>query len=425
MGERDRLRNVAERRSPRLVLVALVALTTVASAAPTTDPTAGRRLPRRSTDHGRIVVQRARRLDHHRGRAAPRGRWVGSRQVAEIDEPTAMAFSPDGKLAFVTQRTGRVWALAVDGDDFTVLDEPALDLTRRVESGDVEQGLLGVAVAPDGASIVVDFIERGGTDGTSVIEHYALDGDRVDAASRTEVLRVDQPFKNHNGGQVVFGPDGMLYIGFGDGGGQGDPSGNGQNHAVLLAKILRLDVSGGVVRSRPTTPSSAPPQGRGPRSGCTGVRNPWRFSFDRANGDLWIGDVGGSEREEVDHLPATAGVGAGKGANLGWEAREGTASGTDDPAGPELVDPVFEYSHDDGCSITGGFVYRGASLPGLVGDYVFGDYCTGTLWALDATSQVRSLQAQTDQLSSFAEAPDGELYALSLDGAVLRDRRQA
>lgn len=349
----------------------------------------------------------------------PRTTEVALERVAEIDEPTSMAFTPDGQTAFVTERAGRVWALTRDGDELTIGDEPALDLTDRVERGSSEQGLLGVAVSPDGSSIVLDFIEQGGTAGTSVVELYPLDGADIDGSRATELVRVDQPFENHNGGSVVFGPDGMLYIGFGDGGSQGDPRGNGQDTSVLLAKILRLDVSSGRAVIPPDNPFADGADDARPEIWLYGVRNPWRFSFDRANGDLWIGDVGGSEREEVDHLPAEAGTNAGKGVNLGWQALEGTAEGDDELAGATPIDPVFEYEHEQGCSITGGFVYRGSKLPGLVGDYVFGDYCAGEIWALDAEGMVRSLGATTDQLSSFAEDPDGELYALSLGGEVL------
>jgi glucose/arabinose dehydrogenase len=349
--------------------------------------------------------------------AVPRVQRVALRRVGTFDQPTALAWSPDGSNAYLAERTGRLWEVRLDGTRLVkVGHDPALDLTSRVESGGEEQGLLGVAVTPDGGAVVVDFIEKGGTAGTTVVERYDLANGRPVTSSRADLLRVDQPFDNHNGGEVVFGPDGMLYIGLGDGGNEGDPRQYGQNRDVLLGKILRLRVQG---RSA-SVPSDNPfvgQSGMRPEIWLYGVRNPWRFSFD-SNGGLWIGDVGQNQREEIDHLAATGGRDAGKGVNLGWSAFEGTLRFGHPVEGSTPIGPVFEYSHQDGCSITGGYDYRGAKIPGLVGDYVFTDFCAGTMWALDASGSVRTLHASIDSPSSFARGPDGELYVLSLTGEV-------
>jgi glucose/arabinose dehydrogenase len=347
----------------------------------------------------------------------PRVDRVTLRRVGTFDQPTALAWSPDGSHAYLAERTGRLWEVRVEGTRLVeVGNGPALDLTARVETGDQEQGLLGVAVTPDGAGIVVDYIEKGGTAGTTVVERYDLVGGRPVAASGSDLLRVDQPFDNHNGGEVVFGPDGMLYVGLGDGGSEGDPQQNGQNRGVLLGKILRLAVVGRTASVPPDNPFVGT-AGTRPEIWLYGVRNPWRFSFD-SNGDLWIGDVGQDRREEVDHLAAIAGRDAGKGVNLGWSAFEGTLPFGHPVVGSTPVGPVFEYSHADGCAITGGYVYRGTRIPGLVGDYVFTDFCAGTIWALDTSGAVRSLHASIDSPSSLARGPDGELYVLSLEGEV-------
>jgi glucose/arabinose dehydrogenase len=401
-----------------LAMSAVVALATVACAGNTRDaPRRAGAAPTTTTTSVAPSSAPASAPPSSTTSSVPRVDRVSLRRVATFDQPTAMAWSPDGSHAYLAERAGRLWEVRVEGTRLVkVGHDPALDLTGRVESGNQEQGLLGVAVTPDGGALVVDFIEKGGTAGTTVVERYDLADGRPVASSRSSLLRVDQPFDNHNGGQVVFGPDGMLYIGLGDGGSEGDPQRNGQNRGVLLGKILRLRVEGPTASVPPDNPFVGH-AGMRAEIWLYGVRNPWRFSFD-SNGDLWVGDVGQDQREEVDHLPATNGRDAGKGLNLGWSAREGTLDVGHPVEGSTPVDPVFEYSHDDGCSITGGFVYRGTKIAGLVGDYVFSDYCAGTIWALDSAGAVRSLHASIDSPSSFARAPDGELYVLGLEGEV-------
>jgi glucose/arabinose dehydrogenase len=248
-----------------------------------------------------------------------------------------------------------------------------------------------------------------------------MDGDDPVLATRRTLLAVDQPAPNHNGGNVVFGPDGMLWFGLGDGGGSGDQYGNAQDVDTLLGSILRIDV-GGRAAGEYSIPADNPFAGGGgrPEIWLYGVRNPWRFSFDRATGDLWIGDVGQGVAEEVDVLRAPE---RGRGANLQWPLHEGFRPYSGDPP-PGSVDPIHDYGRDDGsCSVTGGYVYRGQAVPALQGVYVFGDYCEGALRGLFSTAdgvESRGLGAHADNLASFGEDAGGELYVLSLDGTISR-----
>ncbi len=213
------------------------------------------------------------------------------------------------------------------------------------------------------------------------------------------MVAIDQPYSNHNGGHVVFGPDGMLYIGMGDGGSGGDPQGHGQNSSSLLGKLLRINPA---------------VSGASPEIWAKGLRNPWRFSFDRATDDLWVADVGQNQWEEINHV-----AGNPKGVNYGWNIREGKHSfGTGSTSG--LTDPEYEYSHAGGnCSVTGGFVYRGAAIRGLGGAFVFADYCKGRLMAA-AGGSLRDLRRDVDSPISFGEDAAGELFVLSQGGAVYR-----
>ncbi|MGI9540012.1 MAG: PQQ-dependent sugar dehydrogenase [Miltoncostaeaceae bacterium] len=299
---------------------------------------------------------------------------------------------------------------------------PFLDLRDRVAPGG-ERGLLGLAFHPDYQSngrLFVDYTDSSGT--TRVVEH------RVDRQSGAvddgrEILAVEQPFANHNGGNLVFGPDGLLHVGLGDGGSGGDPEGNGQNTDTLLGSILRLDVdSGGEGVPYAIPPDNPFADGGGrPEIYVYGLRNPWRFSYDDPTGDLWIGDVGQGSLEEVDRLPA----GEIAGANLGWNAFEGTASFSGAPVA-DHVPPVAEYGRAEGCSITGGFVGRDPAVPGIEGRYVYGDFCSGRIWTLDAGAASPEPVEITDQigepltgLTSFGRDDAGRLYAVA-DGAVHR-----
>jgi glucose/arabinose dehydrogenase len=338
--------------------------------------------------------------------------------------PLAIAAPPDGTgRLFVAAKDGRVWIL----DGGTVRPTPLLDLRELVSDGG-EQGLLGIAVHPDfpgDPRVFVDYTDRGGN---TVVASYALAAgaaDRLDPASATWIITVNQPFPNHNGGALAFGPGGKLYVSLGDGGSADDPLGRGQRTDTLLGKILRLDVN---VPAGATRPYLIPPDnpfagtsGVRPEIWLTGLRNPWRMSFDRRTGDLWIGDVGQGSWEEVD--VARRGI---SGLNFGWARMEGRhchepASGCD-PSG--ITMPVAEYGHDEGCTVIGGNVYRGVAQPLLAGLYLFADYCSGRLWAIPAASDgptepVR-VGTATPGIAAFGEDEEGELYAANLDGTISR-----
>jgi glucose/arabinose dehydrogenase len=334
-------------------------------------------------------------------------------QVAELQQPVAMAVRPGDRALYVAEQTGAVRALRAGKVDPT----PVVDISDQVTAGG-EQGLLGLAFSPDGRFLYLNFTD---TDGDSRVVELTMRGGRADPGSLRLLLRVDDPFANHNGGQLAFGPDRLLYIAFGDGGGGGDPEGNGQSLGTLLGKILRIDPrpAGG----RPyRVPSGNPFVDRGgarPEIWAYGLRNPWRFSFDPATGDLWIGDVGQNAWEEVDHEPARSG-----GRNYGWDRREGRhAFEGERPVG--AVEPVIEYGREGGaCTVIGGSVYWGRRIPGLRGAYLYGDYCAGWVRAARVrggrVAEQRDLGLSVPNLTSFGVDPAGELYAMSLAGPVYR-----
>ena len=338
--------------------------------------------------------------------------------------PLAFAAPPDGSgRTFVAAKDGRVWILRAG----SVGPEPLLDI-RSLVSGGSEQGLLGIAVPPTFPTDPRVFVDYTDVDGNTVVASYALasgNPDRLDPASAVWVLSVDQPFGNHNGGAVAFGPDGYLYISFGDGGSGGDPLGNGQRTDTLLGKILRLDVRPGTDAKAPyATPSDNPfvgVAGARPEIWEYGLRNPWRFSFDASTGDLWIADVGQDAWEEVN----VARIGTG-GLNFGWNTMEGRHcfSPANSCSSRGITLPVSEYGHDQGCTVIGGAVYRGTAQPLLAGGYLFGDYCSGRLWAIPASAggPVDPVQVGTTSsgISAFGEDAVGELYASNLDGTISR-----
>ncbi len=325
-----------------------------------------------------------------------------------------------GRL-FVVEKTG-VLRIIQDGK---LVDKPFLDISDRVTSSGSEQGLLGLAFPPDYAGRKFFFVNYTNTKGDTVISRFNVTADPnvADPASEFQVLTFDQPAANHNGGNLVFGPDGYLWIGTGDGGASNDRFGNGQNPKTLLGKMLRLDVT-----SDPAKPYTVPQDNPAiaqqwpviPEVWAVGLRNPWRYSFDRATGDLWIGDVGQNRVEEVDVVRA----GSAGGLNFGWPVMEGPdcfQQANCDQQG--LVLPVASYQHGaDGCSITGGFVYRGKEFPGLAGVYLYGDYCSGRIWGLDAANpgQPKLLAEAGAGLSSFGEDQAGELYVTDLSRGTVR-----
>ena len=356
---------------------------------------------------------------------APRADTISFEQVAEgFDQPLYVTGAGDGSgRLFVLEKTGRAHIVA-DGQRAGVF----LDLSGVV-STESEQGLLGIAFSPafaDDGQVFVSYTDRRGA---SVLSRFTADGDAVDVASEQVLLTVAQPYKNHNGGMIEFGPDGYLYFGLGDGGSGGDPQGNGQDLTTLLGAMLRIDVmQTGTARSNAyAIPADNPFVGRSgarPEIWAYGLRNPWRFSFDRATGDLWIGDVGQNAWEEIDFQPA----GSAGGENYGWNIYEGTHTyppGEPEPANAaEFTGPIFEYDRDAGKSVTGGYVYRGSAIPWLVGTYVYGDFVDGRVWGLTRTSDggvENRLLAQTHfRISSFGEDDDGELYLVDYSGAVYR-----
>ena len=334
-------------------------------------------------------------------------------RVAELQQPVAMAVRPGDQAVYVAEQTGAVRALR----DGKVDPTPVVDISGQVTAGG-EQGLLGLAFSPDGRFLYLDFTD---TAGDSRVVELTMRGRQADPGSLRLLLRVDDPFANHNGGQLAFGPDRLLYIAFGDGGGGGDPLGSGQSLDTLLGKILRIDPRPAVGRPY-RVPADNPFVGRGgarPEIWSYGLRNPWRFSFDPATGDMWIGDVGQNAWEEVDHEPAGSG-----GRNYGWNRREGRHDFEGErPAG--AVDPVIEYGREGGaCTVIGGSVYWGRRIPGLRGAYLYGDYCAGWVRAARVrggrVAEQRDLGLSVPGLTSFGVDPAGELYAMSLSGPVYR-----
>jgi glucose/arabinose dehydrogenase len=331
-----------------------------------------------------------------------------------------MAAPTDGSgRLFIVEQGGKIRTLK-NGE---ILPDPFLDLSNRISTGGrgSEQGLLGLALHPDYNENGFFFVNYTGAGGDTVIARFrrSADPERADASSELVLINVAQPYANHNGGAVRFGPDGYLYLGLGDGGSGGDPQGFGQNPHTLLGKILRIDVNQMDGYSIP--PGNLYTAGEGAAEiYATGMRNPWRFSFDPFNGDLYIGDVGQNQREEIDLL--TAGQAGDR--NYGWNFYEGSLpfKGTP-PTGAAFVPPLWEYDHSQGCSVTGGVVYNGKSLPDWKGVYIFADYCSGLVWGLLKTPDgiQHSLFHQTGAaVSSFGEDADGEVYLLDLNGKIYR-----
>jgi len=340
--------------------------------------------------------------------------WRG---VAEgLQSPVDLQNAGDSRLFIVEQRgVIRIF------DGTGLRDEPFLDLTDRVDDTGNEQGLLGLAFSPEFASDGVFYVDYTGATGDTVISRFRVSGDAnvADPGSEQVLLGIAQPYANHNGGGIVFGPDGYLYIGTGDGGSQGDPQGRAQNPDDLLGKILRLDVRGGGDYTIPPDNPYAQAGGR-PEIWASGLRNPWRTTFDPSTGDLYIGDVGQDTWEEIDFQPA----GSSGGANFGWNLREGLSGYNGGPS-PAFTDPVAVYSHQEGgCSVTGGRVVRDPELAEWQGIYLYGDYCSGLIWGLfrDAAGawQDELLFDTAFEITSFGVGADGRIYVLDRAGAVYR-----
>ena len=335
-----------------------------------------------------------------------------------LDSPVSIAHAGDTRL-FITLQDGMV----VIWDGTRILPEPFLDIRNLVLSGG-ERGLLSIAFHPRYAQNGLFYVNYTNLQGHTVVARYSVqpqNPNRANTNSALTILTINQPFANHNGGQLQFGPDGYLYIGMGDGGSGGDPGNRAQNLLDLLGKMLRIDVdSASPYAIPPANPYALVDNARG-EIWASGLRNPWRFSFDRTTGDLWIADVGQGQWEEIDFQPATS-IG---GENYGWRRMEGSHC-FNPPSGcntGNLVLPVIEYDHSVGCSVTGGYVYRGTRNPRLIGQYIYGDYCSGRIWAgarnANGTVTSRVIFDATFNISTFGEDAAGEMYVGGHSNGVL------
>ncbi len=343
-------------------------------------------------------------------------------RVSGLSDPLAVTHAGDGSgRLFVAEQGGRI-RIVRDG---ALVADPFLDVSERISAGG-ERGLLGLAFHPEFPTDPRFFVNYTDPNGDTRISSFTVDPanpDRADFGSEVRLVSIGQPYANHNGGALAFGSDGFLYIATGDGGSGGDPHGNGQSLETLLGKILRIDVNQPEGNRAYGIPSDNPFAGQAgalPEIFVFGMRNPWRMSFDRANGDLWIGDVGQGAWEEIDVVRAGT-----SGQNFGWNRMEGAhcfrpAEGCEEPS---LAPPVTEYSRDLGSTVIGGVVYRGSDQPALAGRYIFADYGSGNVWLIDAatdgpTEPILALESGAT-ISSFGEDEAGEVYATDLAAGEL------
>ncbi len=339
----------------------------------------------------------------------------------QFQQPIEMLQLPDGSLLIAEQR-GYITRFVEDDEDIEQFG--ILDLTESVRFGG-EQGLLSVALHPDLRNEPYLYVYYSPRDASVTrLSRFRIVQGAALTASELVIIEVPQPYSNHNGGAVRFGPDGMLYLGYGDGGAANDPQGHGQNRETLLGTIIRIDVNGIDTSTPYRIPTDNPflgVAGVRPEIWVYGLRNPWRMEFDPLSGLLWVGDVGQNRLEEIAIVQA--------GENHGWNVFEGDEcfrSDDDCEALSDAVAPVAVYGHDEGCSVTGGMVYRGEALPNLDGVYIFGDYCSGTIWGLwpddsAETGWVRDVILETDEsIASFAVDNEGEIYVLAFNGPILK-----
>lgn len=355
--------------------------------------------------------------------SAPEPPPLALEEVASgLADPINIAAAPGGWL-LVNERAGRVIAVNPDTGETAV----ALDIGDRV-LGEGERGLLGLALHPDWPEAERAFVHYSDRNGDTVISEFTGSGDApqtFDASSERVLLQLDQPYANHNGGQLAFGPDGHLWIGLGDGGSGGDPEGNGQEPTTLLGSILRLDISESGAYAIPDDNPFADGADGAPEVYLYGLRNPWRFSFDRETEALWIADVGQNAFEEINRLDTVADAGA----NLGWNVMEGLhCFESEDCSRDGLLLPITEYGRDLGCSVTGGHVYRGEAIADLAGWYLFGDYCTGLVFGIPSDAEPpadgsavepRLMLESGASISAFGEGTDGELYLADLSSGTI------
>ena len=352
----------------------------------------------------------------------PSVRMVPAFPSLHFTRPLWLTYPPDGSgRLFVVEQRGVIHVFPGRRD--VAETKVFLDLRDVVRASHNEEGLLALAFHPRYRDTGHFFVYHSASSPLrNLIARYRVspaDADRADPSTRTVILDLPKPFGNHNGSTLLFGPDGYLYASTGDGGSAGDPQGNGQDLSSLLGKILRLDVDREDRSRRYAVPRDNPFLGRSGARGevwAYGLRNVWRMSFDRETGDLWAADVGQDRWEEIDLVV--------KGGNYGWNLREGRHRFRPGRATGPLIEPIVEYGHDVGRSVTGGYVYRGTRLPRLKGAYVYADFATGTVWALRYTggrvTAHREILSQTQNIASFGEGPDAELYILCFDGRIYR-----
>ncbi len=354
--------------------------------------------------------------------ALPKVRLTPVYPHLQFDRPLCITHANDGAgRLFVVEQAGRIHVMP--DDPGTKQSSVFLDISERVRTAHNEEGLLALAFHPGYKDNGFFYIYYSASDPRrGVLSRFRVSPDNENAAdpsSERVVLEVEQPYGNHNGATVLFGPDGYLYISLGDGGSAGDPYGNGQNLDALLGKILRLDVNRTDSSKNYAIPSDNPfvgVKGARPEVWAYGLRNVWRMSFDRQTGELWAGDVGQNKWEEIDIIV--------RGGNYGWNIREGMHPFEDAEPISKLIDPVAEYGRDDGASVTGGYVYRGSRFPALQGVYIYADYVTGTIWGLHHSDgrklEKATLLEQPNNISSFGEDAEGEVLVTCFDGRVYR-----
>jgi glucose/arabinose dehydrogenase len=346
---------------------------------------------------------------------------VALASVAEVDQPIGLAVRPGDTALYVIGQDGTVFRIVLDSGEAQVAE--VADVSDRTSAGG-ERGLLGIAFSADGALAWLHYTDDNGD--TVVAEYPVTPDGTFDVDAERVLLHIDQPYPNHNGGDLALGPDGMLYVAMGDGGSGGDPERRASNPADLLGKLLRIDPtpSGDAAYTIPAdNPFAAGSMGDlagAPEVWAWGLRNPWRVAFDAVTAELWIADVGQNRIEEINAVGPTAEHPAGWGVNFGWSAFEGNDRFNEDVADPgDLVFPVWTYTHDEGCSISGGAVYRGTVIAGLAPAYVYSDYCAGMVWAFDLASGRNVVLVEgLDDVSSVRTGPDGELYVLERSGTI-------
>jgi glucose/arabinose dehydrogenase len=345
--------------------------------------------------------------------------------VAEVDQPVDLAVRAGDDALYVVGQDGTVFRITLDPGGGDARVDVVADLTDKT-SAEGERGLLGLAFSADGALAWLDYTDN---DGDTVVAEYPVAADGTfDVGAERVLLAIDQPYANHNGGDLALGPDGLLYVAMGDGGSGGDPQRRASDPTVLLGKLLRIDPTPSedaaytIPADNPFATGSMGDIAGAPEVWSWGLRNPWRIAFDPVTSDLWIADVGQNAIEEIDAVGATADHPAGWGANFGWSAYEGNDRYNADVPDPgNLIFPVWTYTHAEGCSISGGEVYRGGAIAGLAPAFVYGDYCAGKLWAFDlASGRNVALVEGLDAVSAVRTGPDRELYVLDRSGLVSR-----